>query len=147
MQIKFIMFILLQSFAMTSFACALHDDPSFGRFGQFHPLAKQHRLLSELSELNLSHANEVSIKSNSDTQLRMNYYIPSHYSDAQVTLQPSEHIIILNELSRKLSLTGGSFNVLYRATEPGEHFILVKLNAMQSTMPDAKMQRINIVSE
>ncbi|MEP1445981.1 MAG: hypothetical protein ABJK37_07725 [Paraglaciecola sp.] len=146
MKIKLAMLMLSQIFVTSSFACDLHGENNFGVFGQFHPLANQHRFVPQLAELNLNHAKEVNIKSNIDERVKISYSIPDHYNEARVSYSASENIVIHNELSHSLSLSG-NYNLSFRATQPGEHFIFVNIDAIQSTVPYVKTQRILIVSD
>ena len=146
MKTKFTTLMCLLTFVTSSIACDLHGENNFGVFGQFHPLANQHRFVPQLAELNLNHAKEVNIKSNIDERVKISYSIPDHYNEARVSYAASENIVIHNELSHTLSLSG-NYNLSFRATQPGEHFIFVNIDAIQSTVPYIKTQRILIVSD
>lgn len=146
MKTKFTTLMFLVTFVASSHACDLHGENNFGVFGQFHPLVNQHRFVPQLAELSLNHSKEVNIKSNTDEQVKISYSIPDHYNEARITYSASENIVIHNELSRSLSLSG-NYNLSFRATEPGEHFIFVNIDAIQSTVPYVKTQRILIVSD
>lgn len=137
---------LLLACTTNSLACDNHYGPNFGAFGQFHPMSQRQTPLPDLADLKVFHSSEAKVKTNKEEKLELSYFVPLHYTGAEVTLSASDDIIISEQSPLALSETRGQFNLSFRAKASGKHYILVKIRANKSNSTLAKVQRISIVA-
>ena len=145
-KIQFLMVLLLLPNAMNSDACAYHNGPNFGAFGQFHPLAQRHVQIPQRSEIRLDHNKQVAVKTGIESQLPLRYFVPLEYVNAVVTDTASKDLVIANKLPLALTKTQGNTKVTFRATLPGEHYLLIVIDATLSNTPYSKIQKITAIS-
>ena len=146
MKLQFSTILLLLPTAMNVLACQNHGSFGFGAFGQFHPIAKQHIYTPEPIKLEVTHDNQFNVSTAQDTQLQLRYAVPSEYTNAEITLIPSKNLKIVNPTPINLSKSKGLVDVEFQAIEPGEHFIMVRIDATQSYQPYSKIQRVNVIA-
>ena len=146
MKTKLITMLLLLPSAMNAFACQDHGGFGFGSFGNFHPLAQQHMNKVDTTELKITHANKLNVSTDTDTQLQLSYVVPNDYRNAEVTLTPSKNLTIDDSSPLSLSKAQGMIDVKFKATGPGEHFIMVRIDATQGYRPYSKIQRVSVTA-
>lgn len=131
---------------MNSDACAYHNSPNFGAFGQFHPLAQRHIQIPQRSEIRLDHNKQVAVKTGIESQLPLRYFVPLEYVNAVVTVTASKDLVIANKLPLVLTKTQDINKVTFHAILPGVHSLLIAINATLSNTPYSKIQKITAIS-
>lgn len=148
MKLKLVTLLLLLPNTMNALACEFHGGGGFGMgsFGQFHPLAQQHMNNSAPVELKVTHDNRVKVTAETDAKLQLRYVVPDDYTNAEVILTPSKNVILADSSPLALSKDKGLIDVTFKATGPGEHFIMVRIDATQSYRPYSKIQRVSVTA-
>lgn len=146
MKIRTVLLIALVSCATSSFACDYHGGMNFGAFGQFHPLAQRQALERELAEISIVNQDKDIVKSMSDEQIELNYFVPLDYTYAEVTLSASDDLVLSQTVPYTLMKTRGSLDVPFRTKQPGKHFIFVHVDAKRENKAYSRIHRIAITS-
>ncbi|MFT2089690.1 hypothetical protein [Paraglaciecola sp. 2405UD69-4] len=146
MKRKLATLLLILPSTLSALACEFHGGFGMGSFGGFHPLAQQHMENSAPVELRVTHDNHLSVTAESDANLQLRYVIPDDYSNAEINLIPSDNLVIADSTPLNLSKDKGMIDVKFTATGPGEHFIMVRIDATQSYRPYSKIQRVNVTA-
>lgn len=146
MKLKLATIALLLPCSIHTLACQNHAGFGFGSFGQFHPLAQQKINNLQPLELKVTHDKQLSVATSKDIQLQFRYIVPTEYSDAEITLTPSDNLTISAPMPLVLSKEEGVIDVVFQATGTGEHFIQVRIDATQSYWPYSKIQRIDVTA-
>ncbi len=138
---------------VASIACDLHDNPSFGAygqlkgFGQSHPLMQRHFAASSPAVLSMTHPRQVSSKVAEAKSVDIKYHLPAAYSDASLRFTYSDGIELNAQESVEIDELNGTYTIDFKALTPGKHHILVWADAVKQTLPFSKVQRIAITVE
>jgi hypothetical protein len=146
MKIQFAMILLVLLNTINSEACEYHNVPNFGVFGQFHPFAQRHIHIPQRTEIRVDHDKQVAVKTGTQAQLQLRYFVPLEYADTEVTITTSKDLVISNKLPFALTKTQGNANITFHATLTGEHSLLINIYATLNNKPYFKIQRISVIS-
>lgn len=131
---------------MNNDACEYHDGPNFGALDQFHPLAQRHMQLPQRIEIRVDHDKQLAVKTSTESQLQLRYFVPLKYVNTVVTVTASKDLVIANKLPLVLTKTQDINKVTFRATLPGVHSLLIAIDATLSSTPYSKIQKITAIS-
>lgn len=137
---------LLTVLCMSSYACDFHGGMNFGVYGQFHPLAQRQALTPELAEISIVSQNVTVVETNSDEQIKLSYFVPLDYTYAEVTFSGSDNLVIAKTVPYSLMKTRGNLDVSFRTNQPGEHYIIVKIDGKRENRPYSRVKRISVTS-
>jgi hypothetical protein len=76
MKIQFALILFPLPNAINSDACEYHDGSNFDVLGQFHPLAQRHMQLPQRIDIREDHDMQVAVKTGTELQLPLRYFVP-----------------------------------------------------------------------
>lgn len=147
MKVKITISLLGLLTAVNSFACEFHGGFGFPSFNPFHPLAQQHILSSQTTELKITHDDVLYVSSDAQETLTLRYVIPKRYANAEISLSSSENLTLTDSSLLNLTKTKGDLAIPFSVKHPGQHQIIVRIDATQNYRPFSKIQKISIISD
>jgi len=131
-------------FSVNAVACEFHDNPMFGRFG--HPLMKQHKQAQQPSYLSLKIEPRVSAPAQQSAVLDIDYYSPMEYRDVKLSFSCTPGLEIDQLESVALNGVQGRYQLNYKAIEPGQHQIHVRVEGTKGDIPYSQLRKIQVLA-
>lgn len=137
--------------SLSTLACDLHDQPSFGTFGsmsnygQSHPLMQRHLAQAKVAPLSITHARKVLNDVEEKASVDIKYHLPANYKNVSLSFTHSDGIELGTNEEIKIDELNGTYTLHYVPRKSGKHHILVWADATRQTLPYSIVQRIDLV--